>query len=276
MLKNETINSDYENLYCQVPRSYLPDEATLTAAATKLHCESKDNLFNEHVDLIVRAAVAGQDFVASNEFHRVLGSSASDKSKLTAIYQVLAAVSLTNSCFKIEPEVRPFSQFKQINFDDHEQVIAFLQYLNNFLLEIVGMRSAREHTAEYFAFIQKCTQAEDSKTQLFGWRACLSFCRALTSMQIQPELLDFLKDQIAKVSAVQKECMNVYNLACGCCGRIAVTLLDEAPQRGNEFRIALRKCGLKYESDRAPCVMDLKKFLQPRDVQNNDDDDDMY
>lgn len=59
MLKNETVNGDYENLYCQVPRSYLPDEAALTTASAGLHCESKDNLFNEHVDLIVRAAIAG-------------------------------------------------------------------------------------------------------------------------------------------------------------------------------------------------------------------------
>lgn len=131
--------------------------------------------------------------MASNEFHRVLGGFAKDKAKLTAVYQVLAAVSLTNSCFKIEFDLRPHSQFEQVNFEDHEQVIAFLQYLNNFMLEIIGMRGAREHTAEYFAFIQKCTQAADSKVQLFGWRACLSFCRALTSMQIQPELLDFLK-----------------------------------------------------------------------------------
>lgn len=261
MLKNETVNPEYENLYCQVPRSYLPDEAALTAATTGLHCDSKDNLFNDHVDLIVRAAVAGQDFVASNEFHRVLESLAADKSKLTAIYQVLAAVSLTNSCCKIRPDIRPQHQFEQVNFDDQEQVIAFLQYANNFMLEIPGMKSAREFTAKYFAFIQKCVQAEDGKVQLFGWRLCLSFCRALTSVQIQDELLDFLKAQIVRISAIQKECMNVYNLACACCGRIAITLLDEVPQRGNEFRLALGKCGLKYESDRAPCVMDLKKFL---------------
>ena len=273
MLKNETVNSEYENLYCQVPRSYLPDEATLTAAAAALHCPSKDNLFNEHVDLIVRAAVAGQDFVASNEFHKVLRGLAEDKSKLTAIYRVLAAVSLTNSCCKIETDIRPKFQFDNVDFGDAEQVIAYLQYLNNFMLEIPGMRSAREFTAQYFAFIRKCVQAEDAKVQLFGWRACLSFCRALTSVQVQQELLDFLQAQIVGASAAQKERMNVYNLVCACCGRIALTLLDEDPQRGNEFRLALGKCDLRFESDRAPCVMDLKKFLQVRNrLPGNDDD----
>ena len=74
MLKNEAVNENYAALYCEVPRHFLADIDTLRDSAAQLHCESKDNLFNEHIDSIVRAAATGNDFPAANEFHKVMAA----------------------------------------------------------------------------------------------------------------------------------------------------------------------------------------------------------
>ena len=94
-------------------------------------------------------------------------------------------------------------QFGNVDTGNEEQAVAFLQYFNNFMLEIPGMKAAREYPDTHLAFIQKCVKSDNQKISLFGWRACLSFCRALTSTQIQPELLEFLKTEVVAISGVQ-------------------------------------------------------------------------
>ena len=63
---------------------------------------------------------------------------------------------------------------------------------------------------------------------------------------------------------------------CACCGRIALTLLDEDPQRGNQFRLDLNRLGLKFELEKAPCVVALKTFLKTCNKLPGNDDDDMF
>ena len=163
MLKQETIQSNYASLYMDYPKDFVESKEVLLGAAARLGHQSEGDLFNKHMQELIDAVVSEEkrDFVASNEFHRQMQVCLKQGFPLVDIFRILQVTALTNSIIKIEALMEPDEFFEQLPLDQNEQTVSFLMYLNNWLCQIVGMRSLRQSPGDYIKFLTRVFEKKD-------------------------------------------------------------------------------------------------------------------
>ena len=258
MLKQESIEQSYATLYMEFPKDFVESKDVLLGAAARLGHQSEGDLFNKHMQELIDAVVSEEkrDFIASNEFHRHMQICLKQGYPLVDIFRILQVTALTNSIIKIEALMEPDEFFERLQLDQHEQTVSFLMYLNNWLCQIVGMRSLRQAPGDYVKFLTKVFDKKDTQLTQFAMRCLFNACRAIPAVQMDENYLGLVVSTFVNAAAMQQDPQGakIFNMACGVIGRTLITLQAEDAKKWEEFKETVMSMNVQITSDKGLCT----------------------